>query len=110
MDLPNWAVALISVVATLVVVLIVVGAMAGSLAGLFQGMTLAKKSAADSAFKAKLDTLLGKGGPAKPSGAPLRFLALLQRKGRLIDFLMEDIQPYSNEQIGQSVRDIHRDC
>ncbi len=48
--------------------------------------------------------------PPKPSGAPLRLLALLQREGRLVDFLLEDIQGYENEQIGAAVRDIHRDC
>lgn len=49
-------------------------------------------------------------GPAKPSGVPLRFLALLQREGRLVDFLLEDVQAYDNEQIGAAVRDIHRSC
>ena len=46
--------------------------------------------------------------PPKPSGAPLRLLALLQREGRLLDFLMEDVQPYTDAQIGAAVRDIHR--
>jgi len=48
--------------------------------------------------------------PPKPSGAPLRMLALLQREGRLLDFLLEDIQAYSDAQIGAAVRDIHRQC
>jgi hypothetical protein len=46
--------------------------------------------------------------PPRPSGAPLRLLALLQREGRLVDFLLEDVQGYSDEQIGAAVRDIHR--
>jgi hypothetical protein len=49
-------------------------------------------------------------GPPKPSGAPLRLLALLQREGRLLDFLMEDVQAYNDAQIGAAVRDIHRTC
>jgi hypothetical protein len=49
-------------------------------------------------------------GPLKPSGAPLRLLALLQREGRLVDFLMEDMQSYNDAQIGSAVRDIHRTC
>jgi hypothetical protein len=49
-------------------------------------------------------------GPPKPSGAPLRLLALLQREGRLLDFLMEDVQNYTDAQIGAAVRDIHRTC
>jgi hypothetical protein len=34
----------------------------------------------------------------------------LQREGRLLDFLLEDINGYGNEQIGVAVRDIHRSC
>jgi hypothetical protein len=48
--------------------------------------------------------------PPKPSGEPLRLLALLQRDGRLLDFLMEDVQAYDDAQIGAAVRDIHRNC
>ena len=48
--------------------------------------------------------------PPKPSGAPLRMLILLQREGRLVDFLLEDIEAYSNDQVGAAVRDIHRQC
>src|SRR5262245_28493800 len=38
--------------------------------------------------------------PAKPSGEPLRLLALLQREGRLLDFLLEDVKNYPDAQIG----------
>ena len=48
--------------------------------------------------------------PPKPSGAPVRMLALLQREGRLVDFLLENIDSYSNDQVGAAVRDIHRQC
>lgn len=37
----------------------------------------------------------------------VQMLALLQRDGRLIDFLMEDLTPYSDAQIGAAVRDVH---
>jgi hypothetical protein len=40
----------------------------------------------------------------------LRLLAILQRDGRLLDFLSEDLADYSDAQIGAAVRDIHRDC
>jgi hypothetical protein len=40
----------------------------------------------------------------------LQLVALLQRDGRLLDFLSEDLSDYSDEQIGAAVRDIHRDC
>lgn len=45
-----------------------------------------------------------------PTGPDLRVLAVLQRDGRLVDFLMEDIDGYGDDQIGAAVRDIHRGC
>src|SRR6266851_3656173 len=67
----------------------------------------------DPSFAAKVEALLAPPkpeAPPKPSGAPLRLLALLQREGRLLDFLLEDIQDYPDAQIGAAVRDIHRQC
>lgn len=40
----------------------------------------------------------------------LTLLAVLQREGRLVDFLKESIASYNDAQIGAAVRDIHRDC
>lgn len=40
----------------------------------------------------------------------LALLALLQREGRLVDFLREDVSEYEDEDIGAAVRDIHRGC
>jgi hypothetical protein len=37
-------------------------------------------------------------------------LALLQRDGRLIDFLSEDITPYPDAQLGAAVRSVHESC
>jgi hypothetical protein len=37
-------------------------------------------------------------------------LVLLQREGRLIDFLQEDISGFPNDQIGVAVRQIHENC
>ncbi len=39
-----------------------------------------------------------------------QMLALLQRDGRLIDFLMEDITPYADAQVGAAVRSVHDSC
>jgi hypothetical protein len=39
-----------------------------------------------------------------------QMLALLQRDGRLVDFLMEDIGTYADAQIGAAVRDVHAGC
>ncbi|MBX6312398.1 MAG: DUF2760 domain-containing protein [Isosphaeraceae bacterium] len=60
----------------------------------------------DSAFAARVEPLFQQA----PSGPDLRVLAVLQRDGRLIDFLQEDIDTYSDAQIGAAVRDIHRGC
>lgn len=46
--------------------------------------------------------------PPRLSPEPLRLLALLQREGRLLDFLLEDIQAASDDQIGAGVRELHR--
>jgi hypothetical protein len=40
----------------------------------------------------------------------VQLLAILQREGRLLDFLQEEIDAYSDAQIGAAVRDIHRGC
>lgn len=48
--------------------------------------------------------------PAKPNGAPVRFLALLQSEARFFDFLMEDIAGFPDARIGQAVRDIHKNA
>ena len=42
--------------------------------------------------------------------AHLRLLSMLQQKGRLVDFLKEDMRSYSDAQIGGAVRKIHDDC
>jgi hypothetical protein len=45
--------------------------------------------------------------PVRPSPEPLRLLTLLQREGRLVDFLLEDISEAKDEQIGAGVRELH---
>jgi len=40
----------------------------------------------------------------------LMLLTLLQREGRLLDFLRESLDGYDDAAIGVAVRDIHRDC
>jgi hypothetical protein len=42
--------------------------------------------------------------------ATVQILGLLQREGRLIDFLQEDIEPYEDAQIGAAVREVHHGC
>jgi hypothetical protein len=69
----------------------------------------------DKQFATQVAALMKKTAPAKeekakPSGEPLRLLALLQREGRLVDFLLENIQAYDDAQVGAAVRDIHQKC
>ena len=49
--------------------------------------------------------------PEQPSEASaLQLLSILQREGRLIDFLQEDLSQYDDAQIGAAVRSIHEGC
>lgn len=48
--------------------------------------------------------------PAALTGSAVQMLALLQRDGRLVDFLMEDLASYPDAQIGAAVRDVHAGC
>ena len=45
-----------------------------------------------------------------PSDGALQLLAILQRDSRLVDFLMEDIKSYSDDQVGAAVRELHDQC
>jgi hypothetical protein len=108
--------AAVGAVLTLFLVVFVLIARAGSLGSAFQGMGIAGKAKQDPAFAAKLAGILAGAElkpieppkPVKPSGAPLRMLALLQAEARLVDFLMEDIAGAPDAQIGQAVREIHK--
>jgi len=71
-------------------------------------------------FKGRLPTALEPVGrterPPEPpivadtSDRAVQMLALLQREGRLVDFVLEDVAAYSDAQIGAAVRDIHAGC
>ena len=41
-----------------------------------------------------------------PEDGAVQILSVLQRDARLVDFLMEDISAYSDEQVGAAVRDV----
>lgn len=108
--------ALIGVVVALFLVMMIAFIRAGSLGGVFQGLTIAGKVKQDPAMALKLKAILAGAEikpieppkPIKPSGAPLRMLALLQAEARLVDFLMEDITSMKAEEIGNAVREIHK--
>ncbi len=46
----------------------------------------------------------------KTSDGALQMLAILQRDARLLDFVMEDISAYSDDQVGAAVRNLHDEC
>lgn len=48
--------------------------------------------------------------PPEPSESAVQMLALLQRDGRLLDFVMEDLAAYQDAQIGAAARDVHAGC
>jgi hypothetical protein len=87
----------------------------GKISRIRLAMRCEMKALRDPSFREKVEPLLKATKPKdekppKPSGAPLRLLALLQREGRLLDFLLEDIQAYPDADVGAAVRDIHRHC
>ncbi|HEY2014624.1 MAG TPA: DUF2760 domain-containing protein [Bryobacteraceae bacterium] len=47
---------------------------------------------------------------ARTSDGALQILGILQRDSRLVDFLMEDITSYADDQIGAAVRELHDQC
>jgi len=105
-------VSMVSIVGTLLVVALFILVGTG---GNFQRIGLARQVLIDPALADRVQGVLvppppKPTAPAKPSGLPVRFLALLQRDARLLDFLMEDISGASDEQVGSGVKDIHRKC
>lgn len=68
------------------------------------------------AFKAFFSTLFS--GPKKVEQKPeskkdrnhLILLQTLQEKGRFVDFFLEDIESFSDAQIGAAVRQVHKEC
>ena len=47
---------------------------------------------------------------AGPKEGAIQILSILQRDARLVDFLMEDIDGYSDDQVGAAVRNLHDQC
>ena len=78
------------------------------------------KRAANPEFAGRLNTLLGAAEIAAPKAAApesagppagaLQALAMLQREGRLIDFLQEDVAPFGDADLGAAARVVHEGC
>jgi hypothetical protein len=112
----NWVIVLLTIIGVIVVRWVLFFLLSGMDGHRMKtAIRTAWRSMRDPEFVEKVQPLLAppepkKEGPPKPDARPLRFLTLLQREGRLLDFLLEDIQAYQDAQIGAAVRDIHRGC
>jgi hypothetical protein len=88
--------------------------------GVWMRLKLAFASFFTILFKGRLPAALQKPAPvAAPAVATpaiddldraVQMIALLQREGRLVDFLMEDLASYADAQVGAAVRDVHDSC
>jgi hypothetical protein len=94
--------------ATVATVVIVVAPL---VAALVTAALAGSRAAAPAAELAADDAAAPPAAPPPDRGeAALRLLAQLQQEGRLVDFLEEDLTPYSDAQIGSAVRTIHSGC
>ena len=72
---------------------------------------LAERPKAPPARTAAKAIELAPAAPANQADAEVvNFLALLQEKGRLVDFLMDDISAYSDAEVGAAGRVLHEGC
>lgn len=85
----------------------------GSLSRMGTAWSIFNKVMGDQAAADKVKPILTPPPPEPPkpprlSGEPLKLLVLLQREGRLLDFLLEDISQASDDQVGAGVRELHK--
>jgi hypothetical protein len=75
-------------------------------------LKLTKRGAAPAPTKQGAPPAKAPPAPAavKASDGALQFLGILQRDSRLVDFLMEDITGYADDQVGAAVRELHGQC
>ena len=84
-------------------------------------LALAWRMLTDAAFATR--TVISATQPAAPATPPpppplqqaapdagLQLLGLLQQEGRLVDFLQEDVDSYSDADIGSAARVVHQGC
>jgi hypothetical protein len=89
---------------------------------LFDGVFAARVEAARRAAPALEEPALELSHPVVPKAAPpprlrevptdaaLQLLALLQREGRFLDFVKEDVSSFSDAEIGAAARVVHDGC
>lgn len=74
--------------------------------GLFKSVTPAPKPAVAEAVKPTPVAVPQKNAQAEV----VTLLGVFQEKGRLVDFLMEDIAPFSDAEVGSVARAVHQGC
>lgn len=82
-------------------------ALAAPADGAATGPTEQSREAASAKTSAS-STRAGAKSPSPARSEALTLLATLQREARLVDFLQEPLDGYSDAQIGAAVRDVHR--
>jgi Domain of unknown function (DUF2760) len=75
-----------------------------------QNKTEAQANAALEAKVAQAESKTKTTAAGNQRDGALALLALLQREGRLVDFLREDIASFADADIGAAARDVHRGC
>lgn len=113
MGLEHPAVVVVLTVVALVVlrVLVLLVLSGGDVGRIWLTIRASLRILRDPSFAEKVRTLLAPTPatppkPPKPSGAPLRLLRLLQRDGRFLDFVLEDVAPFEDSQIAAAVREM----
>jgi hypothetical protein len=77
---------------------------------LFKGV-LPEDIASEYGFAKKVETPKPAPVPeVRVSDGALQILGILQRDARFLDFVMEDIAGYSDDQVGAAVRNLHDEC
>jgi len=83
----------------------------GALSGeTLTALNLTRREAAPAKAAAKTAAPPPAAPAARTADGALQILGILQRDSRLVDFLMEDIASYSDDQIGAAVRELHDQC
>jgi hypothetical protein len=73
-------------------------------------MKLTRRAGAPAPSKSSTAAAAAPAPVVRTSDGALQMLAIMQRDSRLIDFLMEDVAAYSDDQIGAAVRELHDQC
>lgn len=73
-------------------------------------LKLTRRGAAPAPTPSKSAAAAPSAPAVRTSDGALQILSIMQRDARLVDFLMEDISGYSDDQVGAAVRELHDQC